>query len=472
VASSGLVFSTVTAGSRHTCGLDTTGKAFCWGEGGSGRLGTGNTKDVLTPTAVDTTGALAGKTLTAITAGWDYTCALDTAGLAYCWGYGGAGQLGNGSLGNKYSPTAVASGTYADIDAGLNHTCAIEVTGAGYCWGEGSVGQLGSGVSSPSPVPVAVDAAATWSSISAGDQFTCALTSAAAPFCWGEGESGRLGNDSIGRRKSPDPVITSGALAGRSLMAITTGTSHACALDTAGLAYCWGNGFAGRLGTGNNTSVRVPTPVDTSGTLLGRALTTIVAGAGDTLALASGGPLPTAPAAPTGVTPTAGNRQATVTWTPGADGGSPVTSYTVTSKPGNHVCTATTPSCVVTGLGNNRPYAFVVTATNRIGTSVVSALSPTITPVGPTPPPRRPKLTFVKVKVRSQHARLRYASDPGTAAGQYRMMRRTGTFRPWRRLPASPWRFAITSPRRYVIKLRVSTPAGHSPVRVVKFRTR
>ena len=39
----------------------------------------------------------------------------------------------------------------------------------------------------------------------------------------------------------------------------------------------------------------------------------------------------TAPAAPTGLTATAGDGQATVTWTAPADGGSPITSYTVTA---------------------------------------------------------------------------------------------------------------------------------------------
>ena len=39
---------------------------------------------------------------------------------------------------------------------------------------------------------------------------------------------------------------------------------------------------------------------------------------------------PTAPGAPTGVSATAGDKSATVTWTAPANGGSPITSYTVT----------------------------------------------------------------------------------------------------------------------------------------------
>ena len=39
---------------------------------------------------------------------------------------------------------------------------------------------------------------------------------------------------------------------------------------------------------------------------------------------------PTAPAVPTGVTATAGDKSAVVTWSAPANGGSPITSYTVT----------------------------------------------------------------------------------------------------------------------------------------------
>jgi Regulator of chromosome condensation (RCC1) repeat len=60
--------------------------------------------------AVDTSGALAGKTLTQITAGADHECALDTAGAAYCWGDHTAGELRNGSHATVPQPP-VAVGT-------------------------------------------------------------------------------------------------------------------------------------------------------------------------------------------------------------------------------------------------------------------------------------------------------------------------------------------------------------------------
>ncbi len=70
-------------------------------------------------------------------------------------------------------------------------------------------------------------------------------------------------------------------------------------------------------------------------------------------------------------------RQASVSWTAPADGGSPITSYTVTSHPGrgdgeHFGCTSAT----VSGLTNGDPYTFTVTATNGVGTRPVGPVEP------------------------------------------------------------------------------------------------
>ena len=61
-----------------------------------GSSGNNTTADSKVPVAVDTSGVLAGKTLTAISAGENHTCVV-ADGRAYCWGWNVSGQLGNNS---------------------------------------------------------------------------------------------------------------------------------------------------------------------------------------------------------------------------------------------------------------------------------------------------------------------------------------------------------------------------------------
>ena len=95
----------------------------------------------------------------------------------------------------------------------------------------------------------------------------------------------------------------------------------------------------------------------------------------------------TAPGAPAEVTASAGNASATVTWTAPANGGSPITSYTVTPYIGSEAQTPTTVTgsppptgATITGLSNGTSYTFTVTATNDVGTGLASELSSAITP--------------------------------------------------------------------------------------------
>lgn len=91
----------------------------------------------------------------------------------------------------------------------------------------------------------------------------------------------------------------------------------------------------------------------------------------------------TVPDAPTIGTATAGNAAATVTFTaPASNGGASITSYVITSSPGNIATTTSgnATSGVVTGLTNGTPYTFTVRAVNATGTSTASAASNSVTP--------------------------------------------------------------------------------------------
>ena len=290
----------ITAGYENTCALDSTGTAYCWGADRYGQLGDGTTSNSNVPTAVKASGALAGKTLTQITAGLVHTCALDSAGAVYCWGWNAYGQLGDGTTTDSSVPVAVNTGgalggtPLSQITAGAYVTCAVDVGGAAYCWGYNVYGELGDGTNTSTDVPVAVDtsgalAGQTLTQINASWYHTCAVDTTGAAYCWGRNAYGQLGDASSAGSNVPVAVDASGVLAGKVLTQITAGAYDTCAADAAGAAYCWGYDSYGELGNGSTTSSSVPVAVDTGGLLEGKVITQIYAGVWHTCALDAAG---------------------------------------------------------------------------------------------------------------------------------------------------------------------------------------
>jgi hypothetical protein len=110
----------------------------------------------------------------------------------------------------------------------------------------------------------------------------------------------------------------------------------------------------------------------------------------------------TSPGAPTGVTAVAGSKSALVSWTAPSDGGSPITSYTVVSRPGNHTARVGggSTSTVVIGLKNGTAYTFTVTASTAAG-SAKSAPSSNATPGVSTTLPGTPRSVIATAGVAS-----------------------------------------------------------------------
>ena len=163
----GATFASVSAGAVHTCGVTTGGAGFCWGDNSSGQLGAGLTGgQSAVPVAV--VGSL---TFTTIVAGYTQTCGIAVGGAAHCWGDNGSGQLGTGAYVGSPSPMPVAGGlAFTSLTAGgdlifggssswgsssyvVAHTCGV-TTGGLYCWGDNAYGKLGSPSGSAVPVKV------------------------------------------------------------------------------------------------------------------------------------------------------------------------------------------------------------------------------------------------------------------------------------------------------------------------------
>ncbi len=184
----GKIVTAINAGGSFTCAVS-DGRAYCWGGNSYGQLGNNSTTASSVPVAVDTTDKLAGRTVTAIAAGAYHSCVVADS-KAYCWGYNVFGQLGNNSTTASSVPVAVdttgtlAGQTVTAITAGDRHTCAV-AQGRAYCWGQNAYGQLGNNTTTDSKVPMSVDTSGllngqTVTAI-AGDGYHSAVLAAAAP---------------------------------------------------------------------------------------------------------------------------------------------------------------------------------------------------------------------------------------------------------------------------------------------------
>jgi prepilin-type N-terminal cleavage/methylation domain-containing protein len=297
----GKTIKAISLGDSHTCVIASDDQVYCWGRNSNyGQLGNGTNTNSNIPVAVSTSGVLSGKTVKAISAGSDYTCVIASDNQAYCWGRGTGGQLGNGTNTNSNIPVAVSTSgvlsgkTIKAINSGDAQTCAIASDNLAYCWGIGTSGELGNGTNTNSNIPVAVSTSGVLSgktikAISVGWLFACAIASDNLAYCWGYNDSGNLGNGTYTDSNVPVAVSTSGVLSGKTIKAIENGWGYAstCAIASDNLAYCWGDNGYGQLGDGTYSHSVVPVAVSTSGVLSGKTIKAISIGYEHTCAIAS-----------------------------------------------------------------------------------------------------------------------------------------------------------------------------------------
>jgi alpha-tubulin suppressor-like RCC1 family protein len=101
------VFLSISSGERHTCGITRLNRTLlCWGDNEFGQLGNGTEIDAASPVVV-----VGGMRFSSVTAGSGHTCGITTAGAALCWGRNNSGQLGDGTTENRFTPTPVISPT-------------------------------------------------------------------------------------------------------------------------------------------------------------------------------------------------------------------------------------------------------------------------------------------------------------------------------------------------------------------------
>ena len=271
-----LTFRQLSGGRYHTCGITLAGVAYCWGANLDGRLGDASRTPSLKPVQASTPVAFAS-----ISSGWNHTCGLAKSGMAYCWGFNQQGEVG-AYIGPPDSvsinvPRPVNAPFFKALGVGGLHSCAIDLDGAAWCWGYNGYGQLGDGTTGFGTLNRGRDSVgehllgtagyeavavqmpvASFDTVTAGAHHSCALASGAV-WCWGDNRSWQLGTSAMTRSPTPVAVALPPGVTG--FAAISAGDYHTCGVTADGKAYCWGDNRWGQLGTGTTTSSPTPLPV-------------------------------------------------------------------------------------------------------------------------------------------------------------------------------------------------------------------
>lgn len=301
---------TITAGRAHTCARSAAGNVRCWGEAAaSGYGGAENIGLDVTPAEVGDVDI--GGTVTQVSAGGGFTCALLDTGNVRCWGIDTRGQLGYGGARSPGETPAAAGdldigARVEQVATGESHACALIEGGRVRCWGNHVSGALGyAGLFLPigddeTPAEVGdVPIDGTVVRVAAGKQHTCVLLDTGRVRCWGVAENGRLGvDDPDGQTVIFDPErgtvilrLDDASMAvdvdvGGDVVDIACGSYHTCALLDTGAVRCWGSSHLGQLGYGDDRTIGDTEPPSSAGDVdVGGKVIAIAAGGSDTCAI-------------------------------------------------------------------------------------------------------------------------------------------------------------------------------------------
>ncbi len=256
----------VAVGTNHACALRADKTLWCWGLNSSGQVGTG-TSDVYFHRPV---AAAAGANWKHLALGGAYSCAIGEDDQVRCWGLNTAGQLGDGTLQNKTSPSVAAGGTsdWATVEGGTSHTCGIRLDGTAHCWGRNVNGQVGDGtkdnnndgIADLEPLPVPVAGGGAWLTISAGVDYSCGIMADHTLWCWGLNTSRQLGDGTTTERVTP---VQEKSLA-TNWATVDAGNAFTCATKQDKTRHCWGTNDRGQGGDGTQASITEPKQVDST----------------------------------------------------------------------------------------------------------------------------------------------------------------------------------------------------------------
>jgi alpha-tubulin suppressor-like RCC1 family protein len=238
--------------------IDTTGRAWGWGDNAFGELCLGDNAIRSAPVRLPFTH------VTTLSGAADHDL-YDAGGTVYACGQNVEGDLGDGSRANTTTPVKVAGldgSKVVRLVTSFANSGALLASGQYYDWGYDGQGQLGDGrfgLSSDVPVhvrlPRRVTQVALGGSVFTNGQ-TVAMLSDGSLWSWGDNHGSQLG-----RPATRAPQATPQRFAaprGVTYRFLATGAATSYAISTTGSVYAWGVSYEGQAGDGNFRIARVP----------------------------------------------------------------------------------------------------------------------------------------------------------------------------------------------------------------------
>lgn len=168
-----------------------------------------------------------------IQAGTDFVCVLADDGRVFCWGEGGAGQLGNGAYESSLTPVPVLGIDDAEVLAVADsHACVVRRDGTVACWGDNESSVVG-GSNGKEAVPRPVEGITDAVDVEVVSDLSCAVVREGPPRCWGRDDHERVRDRAAPTQWPKVPLKDVAHL-------MPLGQEDSCAALEDGSVWCWG----------------------------------------------------------------------------------------------------------------------------------------------------------------------------------------------------------------------------------------
>lgn len=295
----GRMIAQVTAGQDHSLLLGDDGTVLSFGANFYGRTGLGTTSgSTVVATPIDTTN-LAGRTIVRVAAGGWHSLVLADDGTVFSFGNNSFGQTGLGTSGDTLIATPIDTSNLAgkritQVAAGVDFSLLLADDGTVFSFGSNSNGRTGLGTATgntliATPIDMTNLAERRITQVAAGFEHSLLLADDGTVFSFGWNGRGQTGRGTTtGNTLVAAPVDTTN-LAGRTVMQVAAGAYHSLLLADDGTVFSFGWNIEGQAGLGTmNVFAPVATPIDTTN-LAGRTITQITGGLNHSLLLADDG---------------------------------------------------------------------------------------------------------------------------------------------------------------------------------------